>query len=1002
MAAPAFASSRRQQATYRNRSRSKPSEDPTDIFGVPRSPSPNAPGPHASATKTSFSNKPVRLVNKRPIAETRKDAKAVAATMDIYDLPSSGDEDTSTKSRLVGNTRAPKQASTRTNVIKSQPVGTGSKENVRTASERFSLVAASRKRSRETSHTPIIKPTARIKRPKPESRSLEFPDSSGEEPQEAALSFDSKPAIGTKATNPAKRQKSVEPTNGHSRKPSASSRVARSMAVASSSKPRSESSRRSSRQVSQEPVVKSQPQPTDLSLPHREARRTTSRPMTQDISRSIKHKTGNVAKKRLLQTNNSAPAILSQMIEQRTSSVLPKSSLVLRSPSPMQIDVDMVMHNTPSPQRLGSSERIVQDIQQTPKQRALWGRLLDTLTEVDSPSDLRVSDLSLTSTATKPTTIDHQSSKRVSDTSRKRVKLIKTLRTTSKVIEKPEELEHDSSSDDSCSEADSALESGTFREANLDTHQDEESIEDTTRAHVKTFKAPARTTYSQQRSYLADQTEEDMLDAMIEDMSQPLMKSLEASQKDELDLESDNDDGEGAGQPKSAHDLRAAGSKKRMLQDLENLVSGLQNDSLGLSSRRADMTEIVTMLLSQSSVELILDHGMDRQLVTSFTNSKDAVFDFIASCCLGLVVRCTKQLAVLRGFSRAGCIEKLFEVLQNDKSVASITKERRTNMSGIAQRKVLALADSIVASELWPSKTVNDLSPQLIALRLLELIIRGMRELGADDILIDEARLIDLLEVLESHHTSQNKSVYAWLVFSILESISVGNYSLKRGPWTSRTLKAVIKQLAWILTQVEDDLKPARRLALAVSMNLTNDNPKACDAFAKPDLIVPVLYTIVRNFENISEAELDDDLILCLGTMINMAETSEHARLCVLTDGSVALTQMVSLFCTRMDQSQTATSIETMRHNVPFGYMALLLVNLCQTDAVRTEILQSLPSSEHLNGLIAAAEEFITIHQQTDLAMLNDRENDIGEAAAHAEYTRRLRAMVDRLKETIP
>jgi hypothetical protein len=990
MAAPSLASHRRPKNTYGNRVRPNLSEDTPDIFGVSRSPSPAAPKSRAQPTKSAKSAL-VADIGHTASSKSNETKARVAANAapkrDVYDLPDSDEEATRPITKPLA-TKAPKKAQLKSDV-KTARIGVPAKKDV-SKSQAVKPAAAgevSKKRPREASQPPVARATQERKEKAPKSDLFDFPGSSDEGPSRSAVTFSSKIDFRNKSSNAAKRQKSVEPTVQRPVKVPVASALSKAPL-----KQRTED-RKPARQASQEPTSMSQP--VNMALPHRQHARAASTKISgREAAKITKKPVAGTSKRNAMQSGHSAPAVLSKMIEGQPL-LAKKPKVVPVSPSPPQSPTVTKMANTtPSPRHSATPERKVRDVTQTPKQKALWGKLLDTLGDVNSPSDLPVSDLSLTTAKKRSDLVDERLAATSSTNPRKRVKLISTLKKTIPVIEEDEDEDE---TEDESSESES--ERGLDLESEDEITQREQGAENTQKPQTTTFAAPAKLTYAQQRSYLAEQTEEDMLDAMIEDMSQPLTKSMETSQKDDFDLESDDDDDDAGGQPKSAHDLRAAGSKKRMLQDLENLISGLENETLGASSKRADLIEVSNTLLNPSTVELVLDHGMDRQLVTSFTKSKDTVFDFIGTCCLGLIVRCTKQLAVLRGFSRAGCIEKLFDLLEIDKNISVLVKERRSNMSGIAQRKVLALEKSIVQSDLWSGVIPASMSPQLAALRLLELLIRRMRELGGDDIAMDEERLLQILEILASHESSKDSGAYAWLVFSILESTSVGNYSSKRGPWTPRTYKVVSKRLASILTQSKEESKSARRLGLAVSMNLTNNNPRACDAFAKPELITPVLQAIVHGFESISDIEQDDELILCLGTMINMAELSDTARLCVLSDGSASLGQLVTLFCDRLDRAADATSLESSRHNVPFGYLALLLVNLCQTDSLRTEVLRLLPGSAQLTGLIRAAEEFITIHQQTDMEMLAEGENDSGQASALADYTRRLMGMVNRLKE---
>jgi hypothetical protein len=88
--------------------------------------------------------------------------------------------------------------------------------------------------------------------------------------------------------------------------------------------------------------------------------------------------------------------------------------------------------------------------------------------------------------------------------------------------------------------------------------------------------------------------------------------------------------------------------------------------------------------------------------------------------------------------------------------------------------------------------------------------------------------------------------------------------------------------------------------------------------------------------------------------------------------------------------------VEASRTNVPYGYLALLLVNLCQNARVRALVLGRLRGGQ-LGALFAAAEEFIAINQQTDRELLAGGGGG-ADGGVQESYTRRLLGMVDRLK----
>ena len=68
-------------------------------------------------------------------------------------------------------------------------------------------------------------------------------------------------------------------------------------------------------------------------------------------------------------------------------------------------------------------------------------------------------------------------------------------------------------------------------------------------------------------------------------------------------------------------------------------------------------------------------------------------------------------------------------------------------------------------------------------------------------------------------------------------------------------------------------------------------------------------------------------------------------------------------------------------------------MNLCQNGPVRALVLGLLRDGQ-LDALLATAEEFIRINQQTDRELFSGAEGE----EVHESYTRRLLGMVDRLK----
>lgn len=83
-----------------------------------------------------------------------------------------------------------------------------------------------------------------------------------------------------------------------------------------------------------------------------------------------------------------------------------------------------------------------------------------------------------------------------------------------------------------------------------------------------------------------------------------------------------------------------------------------------------------------------------------------------------------------------------------------------------------------------------------------------------------------------------------------------------------------------------------------------------------------------------------------------------------------------------MEESQTL---------VGFGYLSVLLGNLCQDDHIRYKVCLQLPNSSILS-LLGAMEEFVAHHRKVDMMLETDGTQDA--------FTTRLEGVVTRLKHT--
>ena len=89
-----------------------------------------------------------------------------------------------------------------------------------------------------------------------------------------------------------------------------------------------------------------------------------------------------------------------------------------------------------------------------------------------------------------------------------------------------------------------------------------------------------------------------------------------------------------------------------------------------------------------------------------------------------------------------------------------------------------------------------------------------------------------------------------------------------------------------------------------------------------------------------------------------------------------------------------ANSVEETHSNVAFGYLAVLLANLCLDANVKVRVRSKLPGGT-LRPLSEAVEEFLLFHKKVD----DQIQASQGDESAQDGFTERLQGVVDRLND---
>ncbi|OCK81279.1 hypothetical protein K432DRAFT_326672 [Lepidopterella palustris CBS 459.81] len=755
------------------------------------------------------------------------------------------------------------------------------------------------------------------------------------------------------------------------------------------------------------------------------------------INKPRRTKTRTLPAKSPMPRMQSSPAKLHEMLAVRESRPARYPSPLPSVPSSPGQDQTMMDVTTPStPPRQPSSPptgaSVIKIGSVTPRQKQVWSNLLDDSPETTTPGIMKLGDLRISER--RAIGAHSQLARSLSDVPQsaltRRTRLVDRLKNAAPVVDEEEETEDDDMNhipaetprvgpDETAGNSTSCRQGSWSRSTpatdlpeTMDVDLEPASNSQSSQT-VPLLNGGPKVTYAKQRSYLdEDSLEKELMFALPMDSS-PAGESSRRRVKTTNSIStrgapiSDMDDlDESTNTVRPIHELRKQGENYRFESDTQALLDDIKDQStFGKSRRRNAMLELCAKLFDDGYVGRMVDLGLDRQLFTILKSASDPIFGFTAAVAIALVVKAGVAPNVMDHIYRSEALTMLATHLDNGTDVIRIAKERKTNLSKVAQGTVADFRKLVQQSSLWEDEKPEVLSPQVVALRSMELVIRGLRGIGNTDHLLEDqavSKLLDLAiapcERLASKSHSSSDLLVLGLFLSIAESISCA--STRDVAWSAKLIGRFVETIP-VFFQAEGSV-PAKleSLATRLCINLTNNNLRVCESFAGPQFVQPLVVSIDTKFKMLlgplDEEQRDrllNGLILCLGAMFNLSELSDKARFSVIANGDVLLVAFVQSFLHGVERASHADSIEESLTNVAYGYLTVLLGNLCQNDQIRHKVRNMLPE-KRLDILLNAVQEFIQYHQKVDKEAF---EGDEGQETS-ANYTERLQAVVDRLR----
>jgi hypothetical protein len=305
------------------------------------------------------------------------------------------------------------------------------------------------------------------------------------------------------------------------------------------------------------------------------------------------------------------------------------------------------------------------------------------------------------------------------------------------------------------------------------------------------------------------------------------------------------------------------------------------------------MIDFCTKMADGKFVSQLLDSSLFQQFLKSITSNGDAVFDFTAAGAIIFILKTDPIYTVLDQICRSNIIPALMKLLENDNEIRKIAKDRKTNASKIAQESIIKFS-TLLQDSVWSADKPKKLTPQLVAMKAIELAVLGLRKAGSTMTLLSRSDVLKILDVGDENPRDLWDNGVGWnqdpivmdLAFSILEATSITKQ--QQDLWTDSMLRSLNKILClyWAHNfSLHNEYQDLPTLAIKLCMNLTNNKPEACQPFAMSAFTQPLVFCIMRGFQSLftgseqsQRTEVYERLILTLGAMINLAELSDEVR----------------------------------------------------------------------------------------------------------------------------
>lgn len=471
----------------------------------------------------------------------------------------------------------------------------------------------------------------------------------------------------------------------------------------------------------------------------------------------------------------------------------------------------------------------------------------------------------------------------------------------------------------------------------------------------------SKVTYARQRSFLSDfhilgGVQEGPVDLH---RRPPIERQKPDGSTSAVQVLMDSGENNSTGSVRSIHELRQAGENARFRGTVDSLFEDIEDTSSPVSSRRSSFIQLCGKLADRQFTRRFLESGFDRRLAGCLSNKLDVISAYLAVCAYGLIMSVGPLPSTVLTLFWPKILESSPPLLDMEDDILVLSRNRCFNLSKASQEAVHALCSRLRESTLVIDMLPSQLSPQLVALRCIQLTICKCRERGDKIDRIPESLLGQLVGLLLQRSSKLRDASFTLNDYPVLELILfiLEAYTTLPGSLGGdrENVLTGLSRLGDFVSSLEgyneSRCRRIQALFIRLLLNITNNNPSLCEEFATPELIKALVDIVETNFKCFSGdfvGKNDDSLdivILALGALINLTEESGKSRKLFIGSNAgpgSSLDRFLHLFSTGLDVVS-----EVRLHRTAIVQSDLLLGRLCCPNAFQCSVRVLIDSSKY-------------------------------------------------------